>query len=206
MDGMMCVSVCSALFSGEISGMKKLIISLLNLLRLCSFQRQYVVGQGTKIVYKSRFKANRKEAINIGRMSELNCEILVQEQGRCDVGDFTTIRYGSRIHCVSRVSIGDFVIISNNVTITDNNNHPTSPMQRRAMSESGFSSALWRWGEAESASVSIGDNVWIGFESVILKGVNIGTGAVVGCRAVVTKDVPPFTVVAGNPAVIVKRL
>lgn len=48
--------------------------------------------------------------------------------------------------------------------------------------------------------VIIGDRVWIGFRAIILPGVNIGEGAVVGAGAVVTKDVPPYTIVAGNPA------
>jgi len=48
--------------------------------------------------------------------------------------------------------------------------------------------------------------VWIGMEALILKGVTIGTGAIVGARSVVTKNVPPFTVVAGNPARVVKKL
>ena len=48
--------------------------------------------------------------------------------------------------------------------------------------------------------------MWIGFDALILKGVHIGEGAIVGARSVVTSNVEPYTVVAGNPAVIVKRL
>jgi maltose O-acetyltransferase len=50
-------------------------------------------------------------------------------------------------------------------------------------------------------AVTIGDRVWIGYRAIILPGIEIGEGAVVGAGAVVTKDVPPFTIVAGNPAV-----
>lgn len=59
---------------------------------------------------------------------------------------------------------------------------------------------LWR------EPIIIGDDAWIGFNAIILKGVTIGEGAVVGAGAVVTKDVPPYTVVAGNPAGVVKKL
>lgn len=52
----------------------------------------------------------------------------------------------------------------------------------------------------EGGNVAIGDRVWIGYRAIVLPGVNIGEGAVVGAGAVVTKDVPPFTIVAGNPA------
>lgn len=54
--------------------------------------------------------------------------------------------------------------------------------------------------------VVIGDNVWIGINSTILPGVSIGCGAIIGANSVVTKDVPPMTVVAGNPARIIKTL
>jgi galactoside O-acetyltransferase len=57
-----------------------------------------------------------------------------------------------------------------------------------------------------SAPIVICDRVWIGFDAVILKGVTVGEGAIVAARAVVTRDVEPYTVVAGNPAVLVRRL
>lgn len=52
--------------------------------------------------------------------------------------------------------------------------------------------------------VIIGNDVWIGAEAVIMSGVRIGDGAVVGARAVVTRDVPPYAIVAGNPAVLIR--
>ena len=70
----------------------------------------------------------------------------------------------------------------------------------------GFEGDPWRWVHADSAPIVIGDSVWIGEYAAILKGVTIGTGAVVASHAVVTKDVPPYTVVAGNPARVVKEL
>lgn len=53
--------------------------------------------------------------------------------------------------------------------------------------------------------VLIGNDVWIATEAIIMSGVTIGDGAVIGARAVVTKNVPPYTVVAGNPAKVVKK-
>jgi len=58
----------------------------------------------------------------------------------------------------------------------------------------------------KTAPVKIADNVWIGMNAVILKGVTIGENSVVAAGAVVTKPIPPNTVVAGNPAVVVRQL
>lgn len=53
--------------------------------------------------------------------------------------------------------------------------------------------------------IVIGNDVWIGYEAVIMSGVKIGNGAIIGTRAVVTKDVPPYTIVGGIPAKIIRR-
>ncbi|MEA5061027.1 MAG: CatB-related O-acetyltransferase [Erysipelotrichaceae bacterium] len=53
--------------------------------------------------------------------------------------------------------------------------------------------------------IVIGNDVWIGFEAIILSGVKIGDGAIIGARAVVTKDVPPYTIVGGVPAKIIRK-
>ncbi|MCB9140020.1 MAG: CatB-related O-acetyltransferase [Caldilineaceae bacterium] len=58
---------------------------------------------------------------------------------------------------------------------------------------------------ATKGDVTIGNDVWIGMEAVIMSGVTIGDGAVIGSRALVTKDVPPYGIVAGNPAKLIKK-
>lgn len=57
----------------------------------------------------------------------------------------------------------------------------------------------------QKGDIMIGNDVWIGYEAVILSGVTIGDGAVIGCRAVVTKDVPPYTIVGGVPAKPIRK-
>lgn len=74
------------------------------------------------------------------------------------------------------------------------------------MCMAGFDGDDWKWKHAVSAPIVIEDNVWIGEYAAVLKGVTIGTGAIVASHAVVTKDVPPYTIVAGNPARVVKEL
>lgn len=74
------------------------------------------------------------------------------------------------------------------------------------MCMNGFDGDSWRWSHSASKPVVIEDNVWIGEYAAILKGVTVGKGSIVAAHAVVTKDVPPYSIVAGNPAVVVKGL
>ena len=100
------------------------------------------------------------------------------------------------------------VIIANDVILLDNNNHPVSPEMRLKMSacEDFINDELWSWKYAESAPVVIEENVWIGRDARIMKGVTVGKGSVVALGAVVTHNVPAYCVVAGNPARVVKEL
>lgn len=132
--------------------------------------------------------------------------LYASENGRLDIGDHFYLGNNSLIGSEKSIKIGRCVIISNDVRIYDNNNHPTSPKAREIMSLNGFSNDNWSWKHSESAPVVIEDNVWIGQYSTILKGVTVGKGSIVATRAVVTKDVPPYTIVAGNPAKVVKKI
>lgn len=144
--------------------------------------------------------------VSIGRNASILGRLYVQGDGRIDIGDYTTVRYGSVIQAVESVEIGSHVIISHDVVIQDNNNHPTSPRARHELSESKFAPELNAWTQSASAPIVIEDHVWIGLRAVVLKGVRIGRGSIVGACAVVTKNIPAFSVVAGNPARVVKQL
>lgn len=139
-------------------------------------------------------------------MCDIDAVLQTQSDGKIIIGDYTTIRYDSFVGAIEKIEIGNHVIISNHVTIYDNNNHPTNSTKRKEMCESGFTSDLWQWKYSKHKSVKICDNVWIGEKSTILKGVTIGEGAIVACNSVVVHDVEANTIVAGNPACIVKRL
>ena len=163
---------------------------------MCRTGRNFSCGVRSKVVNES---AN-PDAIRLGNNVEIDGSLCVQGEGRLSIGCYSTIRFNSIIESAKQVQIGSFVIISNNVVITDNNNHPTCPLARAEMLLTGFSGDAWHWRHADSDPVQIEDHVWIGRNAVILKGVQIGTGSIVACNAVVTKSVPPFSIVAGNPA------
>ncbi|MDA0577550.1 MAG: acyltransferase [Verrucomicrobia bacterium] len=113
------------------------------------------------------------------------------------IGDQTFIGNGCTLAAAREIRIGAHCLISTMVRIHDNDGHPLDP-GRRLRHEPIRAD--------ESAPVIVEDNVWIGAGATILKGVRIGRDAVIGTGAVVTDDVPPGAVVAGNPARVVKVL
>ena len=147
-----------------------------------------------------------KSNILIGEDCDIICTLISAKEGKIIIGNNTTIRYQSVVGATGYIKIGNHCIISNNVHIYDNNNHPTDPEIRYKMCEAGFYGDEWDWKYSDQKNVIIEDNVWIGERSTILKGVHIGKGSIIACDSVVTKDVPEYSVAAGNPAQTVKRL
>ncbi|HBE74140.1 MAG TPA: hypothetical protein DDW31_08695 [candidate division Zixibacteria bacterium] len=100
--------------------------------------------------------------------------------------------------------------------IADFNPHPTDPAERRLEMEHSKRQLLPRFDRGRPAAeyqpvfhtapVAVGDDVWIGARAIILKGVTVGQGSIVAAGSVVARDVAPYTVVAGNPAVKVKDI
>jgi acetyltransferase-like isoleucine patch superfamily enzyme len=102
---------------------------------------------------------------------------------------------GATIVAAERIEIGARVQIGSNVIIIDTDFHPLDPRTRITDALSG-----------EHAPVLIENDVFVGMNALILKGVSVGAGAVIGAGSVVVGDVPAATLVAGNPAKAVRRL
>lgn len=170
------------------------------------FHKYAAFGTDFKFYHCSGCFADKPGLIQIGDHCDISGVLYSMGEGRIRIGCNTVIHRDSFIGSVNSIQIGNCVIISNNVKIYDNNNHPTSPKIREEMCRNGFYGEPWRWTYAKNKPVVIEDNVWIGERSTILKGVHIGKGAVVASNTVVVKDVPPFSLVAGNPGRVVKQL
>lgn len=112
------------------------------------------------------------------------------------IGNDTGIS-GASICVAESVIIGDRCLIGADVIITDTDFHPLEPTGRRFSSD---------WEQIGSRPVLIGDDVFVGARSVILKGVQIGDGSVIGAGSVVVTSVPPGVVTAGNPARIIRAI
>lgn len=123
------------------------------------------------------------------------------------MGERVYLGGGTKLLCADKIRFGNDILIAWGCTFMDHDPYPSDPRQRREIVQAKLSRL--RQGDkdwdapqqtAESAAVSIGNDVWIGMNCVILKGVSIGEGAVVGACSVVSEDVEPWTVVMGNPA------
>jgi acetyltransferase-like isoleucine patch superfamily enzyme len=133
------------------------------------------------------------------------------ERGHVEIGDRVHINEGTTIYCTNGISIGSDVMISWGCTIADSNFHSTVSAERlkdmsnfrREFKEGSIGKNTDR-SVIKSAPIVIKDKVWIGFNSIIMKGVTIGEGAIIAAGSVVTKDVPDYAVVGGNPAKILK--
>jgi acetyltransferase-like isoleucine patch superfamily enzyme len=110
------------------------------------------------------------------------------------IGNYCLLN-GTEIHSRKEVMIGDNCMFAPGVVILDNDSHNTSvnPNTRRN-------------GEPKESPVAIGNNVWIGMRSIIMKGVKIGDNSVVAACSVVTKDIPSNQLFGGNPAIFLKNL
>ena len=156
-----------------------------------------------------RFLRNKKpRAVVIGKHVSCyaGCSFAIGVNGQCTIGNFTLLN-GALIMAEEKIEIGSYCLVSWNVGIADSDFHPIEPAQRLIDAEAlapYFKNRPAR-PKLKTVPVKICDNVWIGMNAVILKGVTIGENSVVAAGSVVTKSVEPNTVVAGNPAVVVKH-
>jgi acetyltransferase-like isoleucine patch superfamily enzyme len=154
------------------------------------------LGRKASVDSRVRIKAfwfnNKRIKVTMDDFSHLNSDILIQGSGELYIGKRTYIGEFSVIGVNEKIIIGDDVMISQALSLRDtshNFDNLNIPMTKQGIS---------------TAPVIIENDVWIGHGVSIVKGVKIGQGAIVGAGAVVTKDVPPYSVVAGVPAKVIK--
>ncbi len=167
-----------------------------------------VAGEGTVIdssfCFKHFFSA-REVGLRVGRQTTIWRASLAADEGAViEIGDYCYIANASLV-CSESIRIGSRVLVAGGVTIADSDFHPLAPAARLAdtvaLSPVGDRACRPR---VETRPVVIEDDVWIGYNATILKGVRVGAGAVIAPGALVFRDVPPGVEVAGNPARVVK--
>lgn len=148
---------------------------------------------------------NAADDADFATIARLSAQILGSSQGavltppfHCDYGKHIHVgkNFFANFNCtildVAPVTIGDNVLLAPNVAIYTAG-HPVHPDTRRTGYEYGI-------------EVTIGNDVWVGGNTVICPGVHIGDGCVIGAGSVVTKDIPPYTVAAGNPCRVIRPI
>lgn len=175
-----------------------------------------LLGRPTCMLSKGARLGRTARIINIGQQSSqiragagtiIDGQLLVfPHGGQISLGEWCYVGEGTRVWSASRITIGDRVMISHNVNIFDNLTHPVSAAQRHQhfhhIATVGHPPSI----DLGERPVTIDNDAWIAAGAMVLRGVTIGEGAIVGAGAVVTHDVAPWTVVAGNPARVIREL
>jgi galactoside O-acetyltransferase len=156
----------------------------------------------------------KRKYVTIGNDCMLDCQIAFESgEGEVVIGDRVYIG-NSKIICRTRIEFGSNIFVAWNAYFYDHDSHSMDyrlrqediTQQLNDYRQGRYFIENKNWSVVDTAPIKICDNAWIGMNAIILKGVTIGEGAIVGAGSVVTKSVPAFTIVAGNPARIIKEV
>lgn len=167
------------------------------------FNENIVIHPSSKIL-QNRIKLKKNCYVTVDENSQIDGSVFFdKENAKVSIGKRSFVN--AMIISANCIEIGDDVMIAWGTTIADHNSHAIS-FSDRSEDVINWLEGKKDWTNVKIASVKISNKVWIGFNCIILKGVTIGEGAVVGAGSVVTKDVPAWTIVAGNPARIIREI
>lgn len=147
-----------------------------------------------KILKKILGKENTFEFKKIGKNTDIHRSNQFVDSNNIEIGENVFIGFGGLFIGSGGIKIGNGSILAHKIEITTRNHNYNSPDLNYLPYDKNY---IYK-------RVEIGENVWIGSNVLILPGVKIGEGAVIGMGAVVVKDVPPYAVVGGNPAKVIK--
>lgn len=170
--------------------------------KIATYDSSVVISQAASITNSQ----NNKTKIVIGENTVVHGSLIVFGfGGTIEIGSNTFIGAGSNIWSAKKIKIGNYVLVSHNVNILDNISHPKNHLERMKdwdhirtigfRTENSF--------DLKEKEIIIEDNVWLGYNSSIYRGVTIGKGAIIGSNTIVTKDIPAFAIVIGNPMKII---
>ena len=171
-------------------------------IRLEKINERIIMGEKS-IVYPEAIVANNnaKGKIQIGKYTHIRGNLqTLGHGGEIIIGDYSYVGPNTSIWSGLKIWIGNRVLIGPNVCIFDTDIHPLDSNDRHRQFVDIITVGQPSWVNLRDKEVIIEDDVWIGTNAIICSGVTIGQGAVVAAGSVVTKDVEPYSVVAGIPA------
>lgn len=154
-------------------------------------RRAYARG----VMYGEVLEMLREGRLTIGEQAFFENGVWLTGTGHLSIGAGSYLNLGVMVAVLDRVEIGDHCMIANGSLITDANHRYddlTKPL-------------TWQGFESKGPTI-IGDNCWLGANVVVTSGVTIGERCVIGANAVVTRDIPPYSVAAGNPARVIRTI
>jgi acetyltransferase-like isoleucine patch superfamily enzyme len=166
-----------------------------------------LIGPGTKL-NSATLSAREPDGCSLAIGEESNIEaslVLERANARITIGSRTHVGGGTLLAAASSIEIGDDVLIAFDALIMDHNSHSLKFNERRHDVRDWIRGTK-NWSTVTIMPVKISNKAWIGVRAMILKGVTIGEGAIVGAGSIVTRDVPAWTIVGGNPAQVIRPL
>jgi acetyltransferase-like isoleucine patch superfamily enzyme len=180
------------------------------------FLLQRLTGRATCRLQKGAFLSHTarirnafgdSDKILIGENSHVRGELMVfGHGGQISIGEWCYVGAGTRIWSAASIEIGNRVLISHSVNIIDSLTHPLRAVERHEQTKQIFAHGHPLKIFLDEKPVKIGDDAWVGACAMVLRGVSVGKGGIVAAGSVVTRDVPAYSIVAGNPAVVVREL
>jgi acetyltransferase-like isoleucine patch superfamily enzyme len=181
-----------------------------NNLKIQRCMEQCNMGKGARFYEQAEVHnfQNNTGKITVGENTHIRGRLLIFPYGGdIKIGNNCYIGENTFVWSASSVKIGDGVLISHNCNIIDTNSHELNYKERlesyKKMLEKGHPKTT---PNVQASPIVIEDYAWLSFNVGVLKGVKIGKGAIVAAGSMVTKDVPAWTIVGGNPAKVIKKL
>lgn len=184
---------------------KNLIYSIIDIPFYFLNRQTITIGSGSKMCFR-KISFRKNCVVILGENAVIEGKIFFdRNDGKVQIGDRTFIGGGTKLICGESIVIGDDVLISWGCTIVDHDSHSTK-WEYRKNDVINWIQQRKDWDRVSIEAVSIGNKSWLGFNVTVLKGVHIGEGAIIGAGSVVTKDIPAWTIAAGNPARVIREL